>query len=209
MTRKFITSLVASSLALTAATTAPAQADEEDILKALLVGAVIAGIAKAIDDDDEAEAAPEPAPAEEGTAEVPPIYIPPVDIADLTPIAPITPVTYSTGGIDIPQTWVADLDEGGLTSERTGDLWFEAATSTRKYITPRNGASIAVGDRTNRGFLGCSNAEYSYDRVPVRAIPVGSYICVRTSEGRVSQFRMNDYAAGSPASLSIGYTTWQ
>lgn len=206
MTRKFITSLVASSLALTAATTAPVKADEEDILKALLVGAVIAGIAKAIDDDDDAEAAPAPVPAEEGTAEVPPIYIPPVDIATLVPV---TPVTYSTGGIDIPQTWVADLDEGGLASDSRGDIWFQAETSSRKYITPLNGASIAVGDRTNRGFLGCSNASFSYDQVPVRAIPVGSYICVKTSEGRVSQFRMNDYAAGSPASLSIGYTTWQ
>ncbi|MBI1494780.1 hypothetical protein [Halocynthiibacter styelae] len=206
MTRKFITSFVASSLALTAATTAPVKADEEDVLKALLVGAVIAGIANAMDDDDEAEAAPEPVPAEEGVVGVPPIYIPPVDIATLVPV---TPVTYSTGGIDIPQTWVADLDEGGLASDSRGDLWFQAETSTRKFMTPLNGASIAVGDRTNRGFLGCSNAAFSYDSVPVRAIPVGSYICVKTSEGRVSQFRMNDYAAGSPASLRIGYTTWK
>jgi hypothetical protein len=38
---------------------------------------------------------------------------------------------------------------------------------------------------------------------------VGSYVCVRTNEGRISQFRINAISSGSPRTLSLGYTTWQ
>jgi len=41
-------------------------------------------------------------------------------------------------------------------------------------------------------------------------VPVGSYVCVRTNEGRISQFRMNAITPAAAAStLTIGYTTWR
>lgn len=117
------------------------------------------------------------------------------------------PHTHSTGQIDVPQTWAFDLDSGrvGRASE---DIWFEADTADLLYLTPRNGAQMSVGDRSNRGLAGCSSGRYSPDRVSLRDIPVGSYVCVKTSEGRISQFRMNSISPESPKTLSIGYTTW-
>jgi hypothetical protein len=49
----------------------------------------------------------------------------------------------------------------------------------------------------------------SANRVSLRDIPVGSYVCVKTNEGRISQFRVNGISSGSPKTLSLGYTTWQ
>jgi hypothetical protein len=34
---------------------------------------------------------------------------------------------------------------------------------------------------------------------------VGSYVCVKTNQGRISQFRLNGY---SGTTMNLGYTTW-
>ena len=41
------------------------------------------------------------------------------------------------------------------------------------------------------------------------AVAVGTYVCVKTNQGRISEFRMNHISGGSPKKLKIGYTTWQ
>lgn len=118
------------------------------------------------------------------------------------------PETAATGRLDIRQTYLFDLDRGRIT-RRGADLWFQAETRDLLYLVPQNGARIGVGDRSNRGFAGCSRARMSTDRVSLRDIGVGSYVCVRTSGGRISQFRVNHISGGSPKTLSIGFTTWK
>ena len=88
------------------------------------------------------------------------------------------------------------------------DLWFEAVTAFEMYLAPRNGAQFALGDRSNRGYIGCSHETYSPDRIPLSAVPVGSYVCVRTNQGRITQFRVNGINPGYPKVLQLGYTTW-
>ena len=118
------------------------------------------------------------------------------------------PQTYSTKALDIPQTYLADLDHGAVTSNGA-DLWFQAETADLLYLVPRNGAKIGVGNRSNRGYDGCRSARMTTNRVSLSDLPVGSYVCMRASEGRVSQFRVNGLSGGSPKTLSIGYTTWR
>lgn len=119
------------------------------------------------------------------------------------------PSTFSTGPLEIKQTWTADLDRGSVGAGAASDIWFQAETADLLYITPRNGAQLGVGNRSNRNYAGCAAARFSNARVSLRDVPVGSYVCVRTNEGRISQFRVNAISAGSPKVLSIGYTTWQ
>lgn len=130
-------------------------------------------------------------------------------VGQLSPSPSAAPQTHSTGQRDVPQTYVIDLDNGQVGGSDGGDIWFHAVTNTELYIEPRSGAQMAVGDRSNRGFDGCSSASFSTARVPLSDIPVGSYVCVRTNEGRISQFRMNAISSGSPKTLTIGYTTWR
>lgn len=124
------------------------------------------------------------------------------------PIPLPTPVpsfsTYSTGPIELPQTFRADLDSGAVGGSGT-DIWFRAATPSSRFITPVNGASLALGDGSNRGFAGCFTESFDADPVPLEAVSVGTYVCAKTGAGRISQFRINAIA---PSSLSIGYTTW-
>lgn len=118
------------------------------------------------------------------------------------------PVTHSTGPVELDQTYLVDLDTGRV--QRDGaDLWFQAETTDLLYLTPVGGARIGVGNRANRGRDGCASARMSSNRVSLRDVPVGSYICMMTGEGRVSQFRLNDISGGSPKRLSLGYTTWR
>ena len=119
------------------------------------------------------------------------------------------PKTFSTGKIDIRQTFTFDLDRGRVGDRDKADIWFQAETQDLLYLVPRNGGRMSVGNRSNRGYAGCSTARYSSNRVSLRDIPVGSYICARTNEGRISQFRVNKVSHGTPKTLSIGYTTWK
>jgi hypothetical protein len=116
--------------------------------------------------------------------------------------------TFKTGTINLRQTYLADFDRN--TTVRTdADIWFQAETRELLYLSPSNGAKIGVGDRSNRGYEGCRTARFTSERVSLRDIPVGSYICIKTNEGRISQFRLNAVSAGSPKTLSLGFTTFE
>ena len=118
------------------------------------------------------------------------------------------PRPAASGRLDIPQTYMFDLDRGAVT-QAGADFWFQAETRTLLYLVPRNGARIGVGNRSNRGAAGCAAARMTTERVSLSDLPVGSYVCARTNEGRISQFRINAISPGSPKTLSIGFTTWR
>ncbi len=127
----------------------------------------------------------------------PPLPPPPPPIDDV-------PVTFSTGPIDLPQTFTANLDNGTVGGGGT-DIWYQAATAVEKYITPQAGAMIALGDGSNRGYEGCSEELFSDERVPLADMPPGTYVCVKTNQGRISQFRVNGFVG---TTMKLGYTTW-
>lgn len=110
--------------------------------------------------------------------------------------------------ITVRQTYEFNLDSG---RERMPGAGFRFRVETRDllYLTPRNNARIAVGNRSNRGFEGCSRARFSRNRVSLRDIPVGRYVCAMTSEGRISQFRVLALSSEWPKTLRLRFTTWR
>ncbi|PWQ95745.1 hypothetical protein [Leucothrix arctica] len=116
--------------------------------------------------------------------------------------------TLRTGPLVIPQTYLVDLDYGQVRSQGA-DIWFQAQTATRRFITPRNGATIGIAGTRSVGRDGCKNRTLRAIPIPLPRIPVGSYVCVKTNEGRYAQFRVNRAAGASPGNLHIGYTTWR
>ncbi len=122
----------------------------------------------------------------------------------LPPAPPLVPVTFSTGPINLQQTWSADLDTGNV-GGAGADIWYQAVTAVNKFITPQNGAKLSVSGPTNRGYAGCSTATYSGNKLSIWTIPVGTYVCVKTNEGRISEFRLNGYTG---TTMKLGYTTW-
>jgi hypothetical protein len=120
-----------------------------------------------------------------------------------------TPGTFSTGPVSLPQTYLVNFDNGAVGGGSGADLWFHAVDPTHMYLQPMHGARMAVGDRSNRGYHGCRTAAFSTTPVPLAAVPVGSYVCMRTNAGRISQFRVNGITPGYPKTLQLGYTTWR
>ena len=120
------------------------------------------------------------------------------------PDVPDVPATYTTGPLALQQTYLADLDEGSIT-ETGADVWYEAVTATEKYLKPMNGGKLALGDGSNRGYTGCSTESFSGAKIALDDAPIGTYVCAKTDEGRISQFRVNSFTG---TTMNLGYTTW-
>ncbi|MDH3346721.1 MAG: hypothetical protein OEM02_01285 [Desulfobulbaceae bacterium] len=134
-----------------------------------------------------------------------------LQVPDLKPVPQrhIKPKTHRTGELKIPQTYQADLDQGKITSDKSVDIWFQAKTATDRYITPRNKALIGVAGTKSINRAGCAALHLSRRSIPLSEIPEGTYVCVKTNEGRFSQFRVNARVGRSPGVLKIGFTTWK
>ncbi len=122
----------------------------------------------------------------------------------------VTPHTMSTGPVTLQVGHWVDLENGSVgavvpITPPTADFFYERPNPAHHYLKPINGAQFARGDMSNRGLAGCSIATFSASRIPVPAMPVGSYICVKTQAGHISQFRVN---AVLPNTVQLGYTTW-
>jgi hypothetical protein len=116
---------------------------------------------------------------------------------------------HSDDTIVLQQTFSVDLDEGQISSGSDDDLWFQAISPVQMNLKPMNGAQLAVGNKSDRGYDGCSAEAFSPAAVPLNQVPPGSYVCLATNEGRVSQFRVINLTPGVPKKLTIQYTTWE
>lgn len=118
-------------------------------------------------------------------------------------------VIHSTGRLAIPQTFLVDLDEGVITLSGA-DIWYEAVTKDERYLSPQNGATfIQVGSRA-LGLSGCQAAPFSGNRISFNNLPIGTFVCVRTNLGRISQIRILSLVnpGNGTLTLEIEYTTW-
>ena len=123
--------------------------------------------------------------------------------------APRPPVMHATGHLLIPQTCTADLDEGIVKAGSAADIWLEVRTTTAWYVTPRNGATIAIVGTKSVGRDGCAAASLSGESIPINHLPEGTYVCVCTNLGRYAQFRVNAPIKPTPGTMKIGFTTWE
>ena len=119
------------------------------------------------------------------------------------PPTPLPLSIVSDGLFSLPATRRMNLDTGTMGGPGADILYRNIATG--RWLTPLNGARLARGAGTNRGYAGCSAETWSGAPLPFAALSVGTYVCVRTNQGRISQFRVNSY---SGLTMNFGYTTW-
>lgn len=117
------------------------------------------------------------------------------------------PVTHSTGGRTINQTYTINLDNGNV-GAAGADLWLQAPNAIVRLLTPRNGAVFSIGPN-QRGYNGCKTAAFSSNPMPLITVPEGTYVCYKTNQGRIGEFRMNDVKRRPSTKIEIGYTTWK
>jgi hypothetical protein len=138
--------------------------------------------------------------------------VPPTAVSTLIPTP--MPVMISTGTIDIPQTYMADLDAGIVPHESKNpamadvDLWFDAASSTDRYLEPYNGASMMVLGTSAVGYNECKGMQAVVARVDINSLARGTYICVLTNIKNISVVRVNSIDYSSPGMIRLDYMTW-
>lgn len=150
---------------------------------------------------------PEPTPTSTST---------PTNTPEPTPTLTPTPnpVVLSQGTIDIPQTYMADLDTGivptGYKDSASGnvDLWFESVGPQDRFLESYNGASWAVVGTSAVSYDQCKTIPPTAQRVDIKTLPVGTYICVTTNIGNISIVRINAINTAYVGSIRIDYTTW-
>lgn len=117
-------------------------------------------------------------------------------------------IVFSQGSLTILQTFQADLDLGVIVAGSTADIWFEAVTATMRFLTPRNDATLASVGTSAPGLSGCLTATLSNTRIDFNDLPTGTYVCVMTTESRLSEVRITATPGPSPGTLEIDFTTY-
>jgi hypothetical protein len=157
--------------------------------------------------------APTPIPIQTATDTIAPtITLAPTEAP--TFIATPMPEMIASGTIDIPQTYMADLDTGIVPRDPKNpaladvDLWFEAVSSRERYLEPYNGASMVVAGLTEVGYNECRSKQAAVSRVDINNLPAGIYICVITNINNVSVVRVNSINLSAPGSIRLDFKTW-
>ena len=124
---------------------------------------------------------------------------------------------YCEGVIQLSRTQLVDFDTGTTTvsggpSLPGADLWYVTDSATVMALAPMNGAQIAVGNLSERGSL-CRSASFTTNswKYTPDAWRVGSYVCFKTNERRIGQFRIDKvvfYNDGGPGALTLSFTTY-
>lgn len=122
------------------------------------------------------------------------------------PQPPAQPVVHASGSFQLLPQQSVNLDNGAL-GQNGADIAYNVVGFQRQ-LTPANGAQFSYTNGNQRGFAGCSAAAFNSNAIPQQSIPVGAYICARTSEGRISEFRITNIGQ-ILGRLDISYTTWQ
>lgn len=121
------------------------------------------------------------------------------------PFAVPEPVRSAEGTLALEPDYGADLDSGTL-REMDADLVLSASIPSDMLLEPRNGTLMALAGRSTPGYFGCRDAALSGEPIAFDDLTFSAYVCIKTSQGRIAQLRVND---NDGARLEVSYATWE
>lgn len=118
-----------------------------------------------------------------------------------------TPVVYLTGEAELMNGDQLDLDSAALNpSENTAaDLLYQSGSAPAHLLTPLNDTKWAAVGETLPSLSSCLNAELNDNSIGFNTVPVGTYICFRSSEQLVGWLLIDGIKAGK---LTVSFLTW-
>jgi hypothetical protein len=122
-------------------------------------------------------------------------------------IIPATPDVHASGTFNLSSPFSADFDTGNVTFAGA-DINYMSPDLINLQIRPVNGAEISYTDGSQRDYAGCWAATYSTTPVQLSTVSPGDYICLKTDQGRITEFRIDNIGALLRI-LTITYTTWE
>jgi uncharacterized protein YraI len=121
------------------------------------------------------------------------------------PFAVPEPPRLTSGTLELDPDYAADLDSGTV-RELGADLVLTAQLLSDVQLVAKNGTQLAPAGRSVPGYFGCRDAAFSADPIPFEALTFSAYVCIRTSEGRIAQMRVND---NDGTRLAVSFATWE
>lgn len=131
---------------------------------------------------------------------------------------PADPPTRRSGSAKLLQTFSIDLDD--FSDDRWHkDIRFEAVSESEFYLSPIQGARLAIFGRSQPSVQACEASRMTGDNIPLSALVPGLHICVKTNEGRFAYVRIDAVKPLSPdfvrddlstfASLALSFVVWE
>ena len=115
------------------------------------------------------------------------------------------------GSLSVPQTFFADLNAGSVSRGivPSSDVWFEVETDTLRYLVPVHNAMLARAGTSAPGKTGCSSLTLSIGGINLDQLPIGTYVCTKTTSGRFSQLQITGDPGSSSGILTLDFITYE
>jgi hypothetical protein len=146
-----------------------------------------------------------------GTRAVEPVQAPPSGIVT----APAAKTVACEADVELQQTFEVDLDRCQQTTaplDPGADIWFEAESAERKFITPRNGAllyTLGKGRHRMPSVDELRQIPFDAQRIPFEDLAELHIVYVRTTEGHISLVRFARLPAVSEVgTIGLHVLTW-
>ena len=129
------------------------------------------------------------------------------DTPQPSPTVTLTPVVYLTGEGDLTNGDQLDLDSGTLNPEDTAsaDLIYEFGGEPAHILLTMNGTQWVVQGEVRPSFGDCDEAVMTGNAISFTEVPVGTYLCYRTSDALPGFLLLEGFEAGQ---LSVSFLTW-
>lgn len=123
------------------------------------------------------------------------------------PTATPTPKVHTAKKITVNAGSNFDLDEGDPgASDGTKDAWYHKVSEAEQYIEPQNGAQFKKWGNSPPTFNDCKGAALSGSAISFADIPVGTYVCYKTNQGRYGRVQIEDMTT---TTIRLDFRTWE
>jgi len=129
------------------------------------------------------------------------------DTPQPTPTVTNTPVVYLTGEVELSNGDQLDLDTGTLNPDNAAkpDLVYQYGGDPTHILTTMNGMVWTVFGEDEPSFVECVDSEMIGNAISSNEVPLGTYICYRTSGMLPGRLLLEGFEEGV---LSIRFVTW-
>lgn len=117
------------------------------------------------------------------------------------------PQVHKADTITVNSSFHFDLDEGDPAAPAgTKDAWYRGVSAVEQYLTPENGALFKKWGSSVPTFEDCKNAVLSGAEISLADLPVGTWVCYRTNQGRYGRFETE---GKTTTTWTIDFRTWE
>jgi len=124
-----------------------------------------------------------------------------------SPTITLTPVVYLTGEVVLVNADQLDLDAGIVNppDAANADFVYQFGGEPPHILMTMNGTEWVVYGEERPSFGDCDSAEMSGNAISFEDVPVGTYLCYRTSDALPGRLLFEGFEAGQ---LSVSFLTW-